>query len=271
MMLEINKQWNVALFLLIFAPLNANSSFFDKHAEGWHWYEEGSDQLSVVSNQKEEQKESSLTPTQQIEEQRKKLETKLHAAIITPTNESITTYLLAQKALMDQSQRFSEAWKHVVMTTPALDESLLHPIDQNARHVYYDLKAKTTKVRMTALSKEYGLFFFFRQNCPYCHGFAPFVKRFSKKYGWAVLAVSLDGGGTTSFPHAKRDNGIAARLNITRVPALMAVHPQTGKVIPLAYGMISETEIESRAEVLTSVLEQGEKSADKNYREGLTR
>ena len=266
MILGINKLLNVALCLLIFSPLEVKASFFEKHAEGWHWYEDRCDACEIDDSSQSipnEKKESSLTPTQQIEKQRKELETKLHAAIVTPTQETITTYLLAQKALMDQSQRFSDVWKQVVMTTPALDESLVHPIDQNARHVYYDLKAKETKKRMTSLSKEYGLFFFFRQNCPYCHGFAPLVKRFSEKYGWSVLAISLDGGGIDAFPQAKRDNGIAARFNITHVPALIAVHPQTGKVIPLAYGMISESEIESRVEILSHLAEENLKERKK--------
>lgn len=253
------------VFLFSLAQLKAETpqqaSFFEKHAEGWHWYEEQEPEASKQESGKKivlvpnAGSPTPDTPTQQIEKQRKELETKLHAAIIAPTQETISRYLLAQKALMDQSQRFSEVWKQVVMTTPALDESLVHPIDQNARHVYYDLKAKETKTRITALSKEYGLFFFFRQNCPYCHGFAPLVKRFSEKYGWSVLAISLDGGGTLAFPHAKRDNGTAERLNVTHVPALIAVHPQTGKVIPLAYGMISESEIESRVEILTRLAE----------------
>lgn len=48
---------------------------------------------------------------------------------------SLIAYITAQKALMDQSQKFSEMWKQVVMTTPSLDETLQHPVDQNARHI----------------------------------------------------------------------------------------------------------------------------------------
>ena len=102
-----------------------------------------------------------------------------------------------------------------------------------------------------SLAQEYGLFFFFRKNCPYCHQFAPVVKRFSEKYGWSVLGISLDGGTLSEFPMAKQNNGIAERLQITHGPALIALHPKTGQLIPLAYGMISESEIEQRAELLT--------------------
>lgn len=228
-----------------------SASFFDRHAEGWHWYE-GSDQLSEFSDQKKEEKPQ--TPTQAIEEQRKVLEQKLHAAIVEPTRENITYYMLAQRALMDQSERFSESWKRVVMTTPSLDETLVHPVDQNARHVYYQERHQEITKRIQALAQEYGLFFFFKGNCSYCHHFAPVVRHFAKKHGWSVLGISMDGGTLPEFPGAKRDNGMAARLQVSHVPALIAFHAGSERMIPLAYGLISESEIEERIDLLTRAL-----------------
>ncbi|MBS0271683.1 MAG: conjugal transfer protein TraF [Proteobacteria bacterium] len=223
----------------------AQPSFFGGRAEGWHWYQD-SDQSSEISDQKK----PLLNPTQVIEEQRKALETKLHAAIIEPTHENLIAYITAQRALMDQSQRFSEEWKKVVMATPVLDETLIHPTDQNARHIYYNERSTELSKRIKALANDYGLFFFFRKNCPYCHHFAPIVKRFSQKYGWSVLAISMDGGPLRSslpeFPDAREDNGISKRLQVSHVPALIAFHPKTKQLVPLAYGMISESEIEER-------------------------
>lgn len=237
------------------AQPSPKGAFFERHAEGWHWY----DTLRVESlseslnddnvGEKKEKNDLTLhpqTPTEKIENQRKALEKKLHAAIIEPTRENLMAYIIAQRALMDQSQRFSEEWKKVVMAIPSLDETLIHPVDQNARHVYYDERSKELSKRIKALAQEYGLFFFFRKNCSYCHHFAPIVKRFSQKYGWSVLAISIDGGVLPEFPEARRDNGISARLQVSHVPALIAFHPKTKQLIPLAYGMISESEIEER-------------------------
>jgi conjugal transfer pilus assembly protein TraF len=245
-----------------------STAFFTRHAEGWHWYEE-----PPRDNKIEERKENSLkenpsgrnsplrsspfsspTPTEKIEAQRKELETKLHTAILEPSHENIITYILAQKALMDQSERFSESWQRVVMTTPALDETLVHPVDQNARHVYYQERHQDITKRIKALAQEYGLFFFFKGECSYCHHFAPVVKHFAKKHGWSVLGISLDGGMLPEFPGAKRDNGMASRLQVSHVPALIAFHASSGKMIPLAYGLVSESEIEERADLLTRTL-----------------
>jgi len=144
----------------------------------------------------------------------------------------------------------------LTITTPSLDETLVHPVDQNARHLYYAAHHQDLEKQIKKLASEYGLFFFFRKNCAYCHHFAPIVKRFAQKYGWSVLPISLDGGTLPEFPNSKQNNGIAERLNIAHVPALIALHPKTGQLIPLAYGLVSESEIEQRVELLRRTLEK---------------
>src|SRR3989338_8225542 len=64
-----------------------SSGFFERHAEGWHWYETVSedDQLPETSGQKKK----THSPTERIETQRKELEHKLHAAIVEPNQENI--------------------------------------------------------------------------------------------------------------------------------------------------------------------------------------
>lgn len=247
----------IPFFFLSTQHCALSAAFFERHAEGWHWYEE--QRVPKIEERKENSESpsgrsspfSSSTPMEKIEAQRKELETKLHTAILEPNRDNIITYILAQKALMDQSERFSEAWKQVVLRTPSLDETLIHPVDQNARHIYYQERHQDITKRIKALAQDYGLFFFFKGECSYCHHFAPVVKHFAKKHGWSVLAVSLDGGTLAEFPRARKDNGMAARLQVSQVPALIAFHPSSGQMIPLAYGMVSESEIEERIELLT--------------------
>ena len=160
----------------------------------------------------------------------------------------------SKSRVMDQSERFSKGWKEVVLRTPSLDETLIHPVDQNARHIYYQERHQDITKRIKALAQEYGLFFFFKGTCAYCHHFAPIVKDFAKKHGWSVLAVSLDGGTLPEFPGARRDNGMAAHLQVSHIPALIAFHPSSGQMIPLAYGLVSESEIEERVDLLSRSL-----------------
>lgn len=233
----------IILILMFSFNTNASERFFDDKARGWHWYEE------VEEEVKEEEfaANPNMTPTEQIEHLRKEAEKKLHQAIVSPTNKNLIAYMKAQKIIMDQGGKFADKWKTVLYQTPELDESLKFPSSNAARHLYIKLEGEKKKKILQGLSKEYGLFFFFRGQCKYCHAFAPHIQNFARKYNWDVMAISLDGGKLPQFPNARNDNGIALQLNIKHVPALIAVHPQTQEMIPLAYGMISESEIEERA------------------------
>lgn len=231
-----------------------SASFFERHAEGWHWYQDPPTSEKTTDPQRQKPGLSlakPLTASEAIKSQRQALEESLNEAIIHPTSENIEKYIVLQRRLLDQSGKFANEWQRVVMRHPELDESLQNPVDQNALQVLAAEKNKATASRMEALSREYGLFFFFKGECPYCHGVAPIVKNFAQKYDWDVLAISLDGGKLKEFPQARNDNGIARNIGIAHVPALMAIHPQTGALLPLAYGMISESEIERRVMLLT--------------------
>ena len=223
------------LLLLLVNVFQVNSAgFLERKAEGWHWYED--------RKQEEKQENSS----ERISNLRTDLEQKLNLAIDTPTEENLISYMELQKHLLEKSQNFSEMWQRVIYTNPHLDYTTQFPVSQSARHIYLDEERKQIKQTIQNLSREYGLVFFFKGDCPYCHGFAPVVKRFAQSYGWEVLPVTLDGGIVPEFPNPQKDNGTARNIGISAVPALIAIHPATRKVIPLAYGMVSEAEIENR-------------------------
>jgi conjugal transfer pilus assembly protein TraF len=148
--------------------------------------------------------------------------------------------------MIDRSKTFSEVWMQTVFQNPYLDHTLVSPVNQKARHIQLDLQKQQLKNLITNLSKDYGLFFFFGSNCEYCHGFAPIVKQFSQNYGWEVLAISVDGGALKEFPNPVKDNGLLQQWNVEMLPALFAVNPNTGHVIPIAYGMISLDQMETR-------------------------
>jgi conjugal transfer pilus assembly protein TraF len=119
-------------------------------------------------------------------------------------------------------------------------------VNHQARHIQIDQEKKRTQRTIQGLSQEYGLFFFFSGSCPYCHQFAPIVKRFSELYGWNVIAISLDGESIKEFPHAESDNGLFELWGIKSLPALFAVNPRTQEVVPIAQGLTSLDEMETR-------------------------
>jgi len=68
--------------------------------------------------------------------------------------------------------------------------------------------------------------------------------------------VSLDGGVLPDFPNAVTDNGIAASLNVTVVPALFLAVPGSRQMTPIGFGLMAETELVERMHTLTQTPSQ---------------
>lgn len=152
---------------------------------------------------------------------------------------------------LERANKFSSIWMENVYRNPELNYSLISPTSQKARHVYLHEKEKKKMEKIGELSKEYGLFYFFKKGCEYCKEFGPIVKRFSEKYKWSVLAISEFGEEEELFDRNVRDNGLAERWGVSTYPSLFAVNPNTGDVIPIANGMISIEEMEERIMLIT--------------------
>jgi conjugal transfer pilus assembly protein TraF len=148
--------------------------------------------------------------------------------------------------MLDRSEHFSNGWLKTVYEDPYLDHTLIAPVNQRGRHLQLDLQKQKTTETIKQLAKDYGLFFFFSGECGYCHGFAPIVQEFASNYGWEVLAISIDGGKLEGFKKIVSDNGLFRQWQVEILPALFAVNPHTGHVIPIAYGMTSIDEMETR-------------------------
>lgn len=261
-------------FILIFnivliASLSySKDAFYKGRARGWHWYEtkpkeEEKENIENEKIDKNPEDTSKLSPTEIINNIKKDTEAKLHKAIITPTEENIIAYIKAQEKIGDSSEKFAKVWQKVIYKNPILDRTLKYPISNNALHLARkdDLELKREKIR--ELSKEYGLMFFFRGDCKYCQGFATIVQNFSKLYNWDLMPIQIGTVTLPEFKNATHDNGVSEKLGITTVPALIAVHPKTGNMIPLAFGYVSEDEIEDRIDNLVVRAEVRQKNESK--------
>jgi conjugal transfer pilus assembly protein TraF len=237
------------LFLLIsISEAKSDSSYFDDRERGWHWYEK--------QPQPEEEKPDSpmvspSSPLERLKQYREKLETTKAEAVLNPTPQNVLNYQRLQYELMEKSNLFADVWMRNVYAHPEIDHTRKSPVSQKARHIYLREQEEGRGRKIAALSKKYGLFLFFKNNCPYCDAFGPIVKRFSVKYGWEVLAVSEFGEKNALFERNVRDNGLAEAWKVKTYPSLFAVCPRTGHVIPVAVGMISVEEMEERIEVLS--------------------
>lgn len=252
------RQFSISL-LVAFLSLQKchGETFFQEHARGWHWYEP----VSIFEDSKEELVEEekarekispqSKTSSELIKAYREELEARLHRAWVYPTPQNIKFYQEMQKDFMNRSKIFATVWMQNVFQNPELDHTLISPVNQQARHLQIDLEKERINGTIKNLPESYGLFFFFSENCPYCHQFAPIVKRFAESYDWKVIAISVDAdasgrGSIAEFPNAEVDYGLFEMWGLKALPALFAVNPATKEAIPIAYGLTSLDEIENR-------------------------
>ncbi|MDP4154962.1 MAG: type-F conjugative transfer system pilin assembly protein TraF [Bacillota bacterium] len=247
-----------------FSSSHAHANFFERHAEGWHWYEplragkveEYSLRDRIIKTEDKPKPETpdkskpQNDPVIQLEAFKKEVERLKAVAVLNPTTQNVMAYMVIQKELMDRSTRFAQKWMEVVYQTPSLDYTLHHPTSQAGRHTYLDQTREILEKKIRSLSQTHGLFFFYSGSCPYCKQFAPIVKSFAAKYHWEVLAISLDGNILPEFPDSRRNNGSASVLGVKVVPALLAVEPRSSKVIPLSHGISTHDQIEDRIRVL---------------------
>ncbi|MBX9606519.1 MAG: conjugal transfer protein TraF [Gammaproteobacteria bacterium] len=224
-------------------------AYWLRNQEGWFWYR---DPAPITPRSKSKpaasQREKTLADFVAMQE---RLEDLKRVAVMNPSNDNLTAYMRYQRWVMNKSARFAERWQRLVWSVPELDYGLTgRPTNAMAINTFDDQHRDQDADTVRGLAATHGLLFVFRSDCPFCHRFAPILKRFEQEFGMTVLAVSLDGAALPEYPHAQSDNGIAARLNPSAVPALYLTAPTTREIQPVGFGLMSLSELIERIATL---------------------
>jgi len=231
----------IILFHWITCNATVAPTYYDKHAQGWHWYQ---DPQEKKKNEKSDVTLSSKNdPTQQMKMMRKAVQKSLDNAILSPTRENVAAYIRIQNEVNERAEKFSSVWEQALLQEPSLNYQLIYPTTKVALDVYHENESKEKEVVVAQFAKERGLFFFYRSSCVYCKKFAPILVNFANRYGISVIPITLDGNRLPEFPQTVLDSGQAAQMNVTVTPSLFAINPYTNKAYPIAYGLVSETEL----------------------------
>ena len=228
--------------------------FWDDYRRGWHFYEDPEPEVQPpplpkpIPQKPEAKRRDTRAPELiEFEQLQKRLEEYRNIAIIRPTEDNVRRYMQLEAQVVRQASYFSDVAQRVAWATPDLDMTLQgRPVNSKAIEVF-DREQTTSRVQSLAdLSRTHVLFFFFRSDCPYCHAFAPTLEAFQARYGVQIVPVSVDGKGLPNFPNFRRDNGIARTLQVTQVPAVFLAEPYTGKITPIGFGVLSESQLVER-------------------------
>ena len=182
---------------------------------------------------------------------REDAERKRALAIVKPTPENLKSYIVAQEALMDRASVFSDVWRRVIWANPEINYQLRNPVNNAAIQVRDSERTQKERSSLKEIAKEWGVFFVFRSDCPYCHRMAPALKLLSDTYGITIFPVSLDGGALPDFPKPAMDNGMAKVLDVKQVPYVALGNIKDRRLIPLGSGVLSVQDIVERIYILT--------------------
>ena len=175
-------------------------------------------------------------------------------AILYPTPENVTAYIRFQREQLDRASLFSDVWQRALWQDPALDYTLERPVGALAKRQWQDARAAERDVVMAQLSQRYGLFYFFAQTCGACEVMSPIVKSVADRWRITVRAISTDGGPSRHFPDYTVENGQRPRMDLEPgiTPAVVLWDSETGRPIPIGYGVLSADELQDRIYLLTT-------------------
>jgi len=243
--------------LLMVTTCNA-ASWYSKDPEGWLWYKKIPKKTVLKSKPEKTVSPSESNKPLSYREQMKKVRQNFDEvqakAILNPTIENVTEFQKAQNTVLTQADVFQKMLMMAAMmegqnTSTAM---MATPV---SREIYQGQEAQQLEKNIRNLSKSYGLFFIFKNDCPYCHQFAPIVKEFVEEYHFDIKAVSKDGLPMAGFPKAVPDNGTIKQLNPEGIyPCLILVNPQTREVIPVAKGLINKSQLKENFRVIIQFL-----------------
>ena len=74
----------------------------------------------------------------------------------------------------------------------------------------------------------------------------PTLLALQQRVGLRVEAVSLDGGALPGFARYRPDNGTARALGVSQVPAVFLAQPFTGRITPIGFGVLSQSQLLER-------------------------
>lgn len=250
------------VLLIAFSPMSGvNAQWIEEKEEGWLWYqEELSHEDSKEKHPKEKKEQLSQdantssqksTYKKQTDKIREAFEEASSKAMMNPSIGNILAAQKLQKQILDRSDNFQKAW--VRAEAMYGQDPYSNP---KKRQMLNEAQSKALEQKLKLLAKTHGLFFLFAGSCPYCHEFAPVVRRFATRYGFEVEAISADGGKVEAFPKTLPDNGLIEALNPEQsFPFLVLVNPETGNAIPLARSFLNDDELRENARYIVEYLD----------------
>lgn len=235
--MQINKLsfLMILIALIIFAN---NQVLASKKLSGFLWYNEEPKQATALKTIKPSSK-AKLTQLQILKLKFKKA---LNIAIDQPTTLNIIKAQKLQKEIMDKSLKFAEIWQYVALLDPTLSSIKSHPniLQRKFNQQLVDIE---NKIKISSLSKNWGLILQVKENCLHCDKFAEIVKNFATEYNLQLLAATKAKNNYHGIITVL-DKGQLDFINPKgEVPVLYLVSSNGKDIFPIARGINNQDKI----------------------------
>jgi conjugal transfer pilus assembly protein TraF len=244
--------------------------YWRRAKEGWFWQK---DQAPAPKPKVPEQKpEPAISADDrdlaELNEFKVKLERALNVATQNPSEANVMRYLELYAEARRKASVVADVTHAVSVRTPWLDSVATgntRPALPVAQRAYDSIQMQDRDQLLREMAQSYGLYFFFRRNCAYCHVQAPMLKQFQQKYGFTVYAVTLDGGSLPDFPDAVQDSGLAEKVADAMgvptqhfvVPAVVLARPSSREVVPVGFGAMTMDQMAERVAMVVRIKDGG--------------
>ena len=242
------------LLLLLLLPNHGitDDRWFDRHSEGWFWYEH----LDLPEPAQEAKSQPISQPKKPLSTVwiRENIGHYLDRAIDEPTKENVSAYLYLDRLVKEKSERFARVGKQVIESDPMLDENVRRPISPAAAKIRDNMAHQAKEAVLRKIATKAGLVFYYQGSCKLCLLQAQTVQLFREQYDFKLIPISTDGLVIPNLPNSRIETTPHPKLNIQTYPALFLMQPPDNIVL-LRQGSSSFTALTER--IVEVAFEQG--------------
>ena len=225
---------------------DATGEFYKQKKTGWWWYQ---DPLQESINNEEDKlnlKPRKVVPSivaipdeilwnlhpDQFQELLLEMQKK---AVQSPTEGAIGDYTRMLDMARRKSVIFANASMLYVQQHPEYDVAAADPITTPGRVATTKQTAQEIEDKIKWAVGNYGLIYFYSQECQYCEAQTPILKYFAEKYSWEIQPYDI-----------KMDIKVAQTFNVTVTPTILIVGRKNGEYLIVSSGVVSLPDMEER-------------------------
>lgn len=251
------------VFLMMFSVfLHAHTPYLKEHETGWYWHNDPPvEKKRVASKSAEKAQLPSTKPADPDKTWKligKMAERARAAAILNPTPENVANARRIQRLIVNQASVFSERWMLDLLLHPEMDESLVNPSNSAARDIYNQQNDSVREKAIQDIGRSSGLMYFYDGGEAFSERMAEVVSQFATRYRIQVIPVAVNNKFSPLFPRSRADGGLTQQMGVKHIPAVFAIHPVSRKVMPVAYGLISQSELKENILMASKAFQSGE-------------